>query len=137
MPTKKESGFTLIECLIAMVIMTFGLLAVIGLLAVGVRLQTTSRDMNAANSFARAKMEELESYQPTATQRLRGGSLTTNVTSYNDIPDARFVRRWLIETAPTDAGVPSNMQRISVVVSSNRSDVRVPVLQVSVLVPAS
>jgi Tfp pilus assembly protein PilV len=135
--SKSEIGFTLIECLFAMVITTIGLLAVVGLMAVGIRLQTESRDATAANSLARAKIEELQNYASTATQRAGGGSLTSNVASYNDSPDSRYQRRWLIETNPTDAGVPANIQRITVVVVGNTPDVRLPNIRIVVLVPAS
>jgi len=128
----KQGGFTLIECLIAMVITLVGLLAVAELMVVGVRLQTESRDATAATALARAKIEELQNYAPAAVQRVRGGSLTTNVLNYNDAPDARFQRRWLIETNPTDAGVPSGTQRITVVIVANQG-VRIPPVQLAVL----
>ncbi len=134
---RRQSGFTLIECLVAMVITTIGLLAVAGLIAVGIRLQTESRDAISANSLAKAKIEELQNYAPTATQRARGGSLTSNVASYNDSPDSRYQRRWLIETNPTDAGVPANTQRITVVVVANSPDVRLPDIRIVVLVLSS
>lgn len=133
----RQDGFTLIECLIAMVITTIGLLAVAGLMGVGIRLQTESRDAIAATSFAKAKIEELQNYAPTAAQRTRGGNLTTNVTNYNDSPDARFQRRWLIETNPTDAGVPANTQRITVVITAQNPGIRLPITRLVVLVPNS
>jgi prepilin-type N-terminal cleavage/methylation domain-containing protein len=135
--TKRQSGFTLIECLVAMVITTIGLLAVVGLITVGIRLQSESRDAISANSLAKAKLEELQNYAPTATQRARGGSLTNNTANYNDSPDPRYQRRWLIETYPTDAGVPANTQRITVVMVANTPDVRLPDIRIVVLVPSS
>src|SRR6476661_18022 len=95
---RKQAGFSLIECLIAMVITTVGMLAVAQLIVLGVRLQTESRDATTANALARAKIEELENYAPTAAQRVRGGSITSNVLNYNDVPDSRFQRRWQVET---------------------------------------
>ncbi len=131
------SGFSLIECLIAMVITTIGLLAVAGLMGVGIRLQTESRDATAANSLARAKIEELQNYAPSAAQRVRGGSLTSNTANYNDSPDARFQRRWQIETSPTDAGVPANTQKITVVLVANNKGIRLPDIRLVSLVPGS
>lgn len=133
----RQSGFTLVECLIAMVITTIGLLAVAGLIGVGIRLQTESRDAVAANSLAKAKIEELQNYASTASQRARGGSLTSNITNYNDSPDSRYQRRWLIETNPTDAGVPADTQRITVVMIATTPDVRLPNIRLVVLVPSS
>lgn len=136
-PIKNNHGFTLIECLIAMVVTTIGLLAVAGLMTVGLRLQVESGDALRANELAKAKIEELENYDPTASQRTRGGSLTSNVTNYNDSPDSRYQRRWLIETYPTDSNVPSGTQKISVTVIPTRSDVRLPTVLIKVLVPSS
>ncbi len=133
---EKQKGFSLIECLIAMVITTVGLLAVAGLIAIGIRLQTDSRDAITATSLAKAKTEELQNYSPTSSQRIRGGSSTTNVTNYNDLPDDRFRRRWQIEEYPSGAGVPQGMQRITVSVIANRSDVRLPTTKISALVQA-
>ncbi len=135
--TRKQKGFTLIECLIAMVITTIGLVAVAGLIAIGIRLQTEARDSTAANSLARAKIEELQNYAPNAAQRTRGGSLTANVANYNDAPDNRYSRRWLIETHPADPGVPANTQRITVVLIGTIRDIRLPDIRLTVLVPSS
>ena len=131
-----ERGFSLIECLIAMVITTIGLLAVAGLMAVGIRLQTESRDATAANALAKAKLEQLENYAPTAAQRAAGGSITANVANYNDEPDPKFLRRWLIETSATNAAVPAGTQRISISIVSNRPGLRLPPVSMAVLVPA-
>lgn len=133
----KLRGFSLIECLIAMVITTVGLLAVAGLISIGIRLQTESRDATAANALARAKIEELQNYAPNASQRARGGSLTSDVANYNDSPDSRFQRRWQIQTNPTDAGVPLGTQRITVVLIPNQTGLRLPPVQLTVLMPAS
>ena len=132
-----QNGFSLIECLIAMVITTVGLLAVAGLIGIGVRLQTESRDAITANDFARAKIEELQTYAPTAAQRTRGGSLTSDVTNYNDSFDDKFRRRWLIETNPADSGVPQGAQRVTVSVFPARADVRLPPVQLRVLMKAN
>lgn len=132
---ENQKGFTLIECMIAMVITTVGLLAVSGLMVVGIRLQTESRDAIAANSLARAKIEEIQNYSPTASQRARGGSLTSNTTNYSDTSDARFQRRWQIENSPTDTGVPAGTQRITVILIPNRPDVRLPSVQIKSLIP--
>ena len=131
-----EKGFSLIECLISMVLTTVGLLAVAGMISIGIRLQVESRDASAANAYARAKVEELQNYAPTAAQRARGGSLTSSVTNYNDSPDYRFTRRWQIGTNPTDAGVPAGTHRISISVVPNRPQLRLPPVTLTLLAPA-
>jgi len=122
--------------MVAMVLTLVGLLAVANLIVVGIRLQTESRDATAANAFAREKIEELENYAPIATQRVRGGSLTSDVANYFDTPDVRFKRRWLIETNPTDAGVPANTQRLTITVIPNQGGVLLPPVQLAVVVSA-
>lgn len=135
--TNKNAGFSLLECMFALVITVVGLLAVAGLVVEAIRLQTVSRDATIANALAKAKIEELRNYAPTATQRARGGNLANNVTDYNDSPDARFQRRWRIEVYPTDAGVPAKTQRVTVRMLSNQSGVRLPDIQIQVLMPQS
>ena len=130
-----QSGFSLLECLFALVITVVGLTAVAGLVVEAIRLQAVSRDATAANALVKAKIEELRNFAPTAPRRAAGGSLTGNVTNYNDSPDARFRRRWQIEN-PT-AGVPAGTQRVTVTILSNRPDVRLPNIQVQVLMPQS
>ncbi len=133
----KQKGFSLIECMFALVITVIGLSAVLGLVVSAINLQTFSRDASAADALAIAKMEQLRNYAPTAVERARGGSLTSTVANYNDAPDARFLRRWLIEEFPTDVGVPEGTQRVTVTMLSNRADVRLPNIQIQLLVPAS
>jgi prepilin-type N-terminal cleavage/methylation domain-containing protein len=133
---QSEKGFTLIESLISMVITTVGLLAVAGMIGIGIRLQTESRDATAANAFARAKIEEIQNYAPTASQRARGGSVTSDETNYNDTPDSRFKRRWLIETNPADAGVPAGTQRVTISVIANQAGLRLPPVTLTLLMPA-
>lgn len=132
-----QLGFSLLECIFALVITVIGLTAVLGLVVEAIRLQTFSRDAVTANAIAKAKIEELRNYAPTATQRARGGSLTSNTANYNDSPNDRFRRRWRIETHPTDAGVPAGTQRVTVTSLANRPDVRLPDIQIQVLMPQS
>lgn len=90
---KKENGFTLIECVIAMVVSLIGLLAIFTLIFTSVRIQILSKDMSLANSFAREKIEELKNSSRTA-----GGDVATNVNGYFDTPAPKFIRRWRITT---------------------------------------
>lgn len=85
----------MVECVIAMVIALIGLMAVYSLVVFSIRLQTISRDLAIANSFARAKTEELRNSAQTV-----GGSLTSNATGYYDSPSGKFTRRWQISNDP-------------------------------------
>ena len=86
-----ERGFTLIECIVAMVLTVVGLLAVLTLVAYATRMYTTSGDLAIANSLAKAKIEELQN-----TSQSAGGNLTNNTTNYFDQPTSKFIRRWQI-----------------------------------------
>jgi prepilin-type N-terminal cleavage/methylation domain-containing protein len=88
---KDSQGFTLVECVIAMVLVTVGLLAIFSLLTVCLRTEVISRELGTANSLSRFKIEELKN-----SSRLAGGSLTTDVTGYFDNPSFKYTRRWQI-----------------------------------------
>ena len=118
-------------------IIAIGLTAALGLVVSAINLQSLSRDTNIANGLVKAKIEELSNYAPTAVERTRGGSLTTDVANYNDASDPRFRRRWLIEEYPTDAGVPMGTQRITITILPNRPDIEIFDVQVQILLPKS
>lgn len=88
---KNERGFTLIECIVAMVVTVVGLLAALALIAYAVRSYTVSGDLAIANSLAKAKIEELRNLS-----QAPGGNLTTNTTGYFDQPASKFIRRWQV-----------------------------------------
>lgn len=56
---KKEKGFTLVEIVIAIVLLTFGTLVVMQLFPAGLKLNTRSRNFSEAVFLAQGKMEEL------------------------------------------------------------------------------
>ncbi|MEO6588241.1 MAG: prepilin-type N-terminal cleavage/methylation domain-containing protein [Pyrinomonadaceae bacterium] len=88
---KNTKGFTLIECVIAMVLTVAGFTAIFSLLTVCIRTEVNSRELTVANSLSRLKMEELKSFT-----RVPGGSLTNNSANYFDNPNPRYTRRWQI-----------------------------------------
>jgi len=92
---KNTKGFTLIECVIAMVLVVVGFSAVFSLLTICVRTELISRELTTANSLARLKMEELKN-----SGRNAGGSLTSNTTNYFDQPNPKYWRRWQISADP-------------------------------------
>ena len=87
----QERGFTLIECIVAMVITVVGLLAVLTLIAYATKIYTMSGDLAIANSLAKDKIEELQNKSQST-----GGNLTNNTTDYFDQPNSKFIRRWQI-----------------------------------------
>ena len=112
-------GFTIIECVIAMVLVVAGFTAVFSLLTVCVRTEVISRELSAANSLARLKMEELKN-----SARSPGGSLTSNAANYFDAPNFRYTRRWQI------AADSMGTQTVTVLMTPNASSVILPEVRV-------
>lgn len=67
-PHEESRGFTLVELLVAILVLTVGILAVGGLFPTGQRAGQNDRMLTIANQFAQQKIEELqgESYNSTA-----------------------------------------------------------------------
>jgi len=106
-----EAGFTLIEVLVAIVILIFGLMAVSNLLLVAASSNSVANQSTAAATAASETLEELK--QVPFTQLVDGGSLTADTSAgpvnffRNDrIPGVGPINtRWVISTVPGDAQV--------------------------------
>jgi prepilin-type N-terminal cleavage/methylation domain-containing protein len=100
-----DRGFTLIEVLIAMVVLTVAMVSMAQLMAVTLRLQQLGRNQTAAVRQAQDKVDELMSQNfATNAQLAVGGSLTADVANHFDSPvdsvngqDRQYRRRWLVE----------------------------------------
>ncbi len=117
---KDSKGFTLIECVIAMVLVVVGFMAIFSLLTVCLRTEVIAREMTTANSLARMKVEELKN-----STRLPGGSLTSDVTNYFDNPTSRYTRRWQIST---DA---MGTQTVVVLMTPNAAGILLPEIRLT------
>jgi prepilin-type N-terminal cleavage/methylation domain-containing protein len=112
-PSNHERGFTVIEVLVAMVILTVALVSLAELMAVTLRLQQLGRNQTAATRLAQDKIDELMSRNwggaaPSAQLAL-GGSLTADVANHFDTPPVvpgaaslNYRRRWVITAGPED-----------------------------------
>src|SRR6478672_10709916 len=120
MSRNNEQGFTLVECVIAMVIVMIGFTGICGLLTSCVKAEVMSNNLATANSLARAKMEEL-----TVSTRTAGGSLTSSVSGYSDAPTTQFTRRWTIA-----ADIASTQTITVAVLETNQADA-IPQVQVT------
>ena len=96
-----QSGMTLIEVLISMVVTIVGVTAAANLILYGVTLQILSRDSSMATGLAKAKIEELRITPSTDSQLSVGGDLDSNVTDHFDAPTG-FARRWLVAAGKAD-----------------------------------
>lgn len=59
-PIRFQTGFTLLEVMVAVVVLGFGLLAIMHLFPIGLRASKISQDTTVASVLAQAKIEELK-----------------------------------------------------------------------------
>ena len=79
-----------------MVILTVGLVSMAEMMAVTLRMQMLGRNETASIRLVQSKIDELVAVNFTNASVAVGGSLTSNVTNYNDTPTAGYTRRWQI-----------------------------------------
>jgi prepilin-type N-terminal cleavage/methylation domain-containing protein len=104
--SRERAGFTLVEVMMAIVMLSFGLLVMAGLMVSSTRVQQLSTTRSQMTLVAESKLEELRSYGQTAASdplRVRlnvGGSVAGPVAGYADsaqAPGGRwYYRRWQV-----------------------------------------
>jgi len=127
---KNESGFTLIEVMVAIVILTVGLLSLAQMMVLATNSNTLSGRMTSASALAKEQLERLKAApfytDPTTFVRnpvlADGGDIDATVGGYVQYYDpdglptaaanALYEVRWEIETIPT--GLPLQMLLIRV-----------------------
>lgn len=93
-----ERGFTLVEVMVALVLVTVLMLSVAQLMAVGVYVNKAAGDVTQATALAGEKIEELK-YLP-FNNITAGGDLNNDVNGFFDQPDVEgdgridYTRRW-------------------------------------------
>lgn len=99
MSTNEERGFTLVEVLFAMVILTVALVSMAELMAITLRMQMLGRNETAAVRMVQSKIDELVAIDfdgASAALVAVGGSIDADVANYNDDPADGYHRRWQI-----------------------------------------
>ncbi len=104
------AGYTIIELIVALVILTIGILAAIGLIVGVAATQERATIRAEMTEVGQSKLEELRAYAAMGTadtvQLVAGGSLTTSLANHADTVtggrDRRFVLRWDVEAGPYD-----------------------------------
>lgn len=108
--------------MVAMVILTIGLVSLAELLAISLRMQQLGRNETEAVRLATDKLDQLNSlnFDTAATIQI-GGSLTANVADHFDTDVQGYTRRWLVEAGPD--GNP-DLRQITIRVIPTLIDVR-------------
>lgn len=95
-----QAGFTLVEALIAMVVLSFGLIAVTNLMLVAATSNGVANQSSAATSVASQQLEQLKACTFTDPQLIAGGDLQNDVANFSsdtDVPGVgRIHTRWQI-----------------------------------------
>jgi prepilin-type N-terminal cleavage/methylation domain-containing protein len=119
-----DRGFTLIEVLIAMVILVVALVAMAQLMAISLRMQQLGRNQTAATRLAQDKVDELMSQNFNVLQLAVGGSLTADNANHFDAPaGVPYRRRWLVEALPQDPPVTAGkLRRVTIRVTPSSPD---------------
>lgn len=119
-PDRGERGFTLVETLIAMVILTVGLVSMAELMAITLRMQMLGRNETAAIRLVQSKIDELVAVDFANATVAVGGGLDADVANYNDDPADGFHRRWQIAAVAGE----TNVRTLTVRIIPERNDRR-------------
>ncbi len=116
---RTDSGFSLVEALVASLLLAIGLTGAAQVLAVSITMQIAAREAATASVLADAKLRELRqlSFDAAATQITPAGvdSLASDVPGYFDIPLGGMTRRWRVAAGPA-----SGTRRVMIRVVSAR-----------------
>jgi type IV pilus modification protein PilV len=114
MTVRRHAGFTLIEALIAMLVLAFGLLAVAGLQTTLAHNSDVAKQRTEATRLAQAKIEDLRAFQqlPAAS----GIPAYADIANGNDAPatttNTSFARTWTVTNDPP--ALTQKLLRVSV-----------------------
>jgi prepilin-type N-terminal cleavage/methylation domain-containing protein len=97
---RSQAGFTLVEALIAMVVLSFGLIAVTNLMLVAATSNSVANQSSAATSIASQQLELLKACKFTDPQLTAGGDLVNDAANFftdTDVPGVGQIHtRWQI-----------------------------------------
>jgi len=100
---KKEKGFSLIEMLIAMSVLAFGMLAAASMQYSTVRNNTTGNTATQANMLAKAQLEMLKNQGIDSTALAVGDYVDPSPIDANGNPGGIYNRSWRIDPLGTSA----------------------------------
>jgi type IV pilus assembly protein PilV len=105
-----EAGFSIIELMVALILLGLGILSVANLFPLGSRTQMRDRMRSSASSLAEQKMEQLRMLAWSATD-LNAGTHPVGGETLNLADEGRF-RRWYVVEAQT--GDFADMKKVTV-----------------------
>jgi prepilin-type N-terminal cleavage/methylation domain-containing protein len=105
---RSSAGFTLIEVLVALVLIGIGVLAAAPMFVYAMQGNAVAADFGSVGAIAVERMELLRSQDYTTLAP--GGSLTSSVSGYSDTSNPDYVVRWQI----ADNAVPSGTRSVTV-----------------------
>jgi Tfp pilus assembly protein PilV len=86
-----------------MLVLTIGLMAIAGMLAVTTQMQIGAREAARSTRLAQDKVDELMKLNFTSAAAVAvGGGLDSNVTGYSETPLEGVTLRWAVAAGPTD-----------------------------------
>lgn len=104
---RQETGFSVVELLVALTIFSFGVLATAALLGAGYRYEGRAQLDTQLTIMAESKLEELRALGGTdradTVAISLGGDLATDVADHYDtatVDGRSFLRRWRVEPGP-------------------------------------
>lgn len=95
---RRESGFTLIETMVAIVVLTIGLMSVAALMSQMVNTSANSRYYSLAAMLASEKLEDLDRFPSTDPNVGPGGSIAGGVAGYTDTVEISSGNGSIVET---------------------------------------
>jgi prepilin-type N-terminal cleavage/methylation domain-containing protein len=95
---RQAQGFTLVEVVIALTILAFGIIATIPMFVYAAKENAGAGDRGMVGTLAVDRMEDLRGglYYSLGN----GGSLTSNVTGYSDTSNLDYDVRWTVASNP-------------------------------------
>ena len=116
---RTSSGFSMVEVLVGMALVSFIALSTAPLVVLGARVGTISREVGLQLTSGEAQMETLRTLAFSDPGLIAGGSITTSVAGYSidDIDgDGKRFMRWKIED------ISAHMKRIQVLSAAHASE---------------
>ena len=120
-PARREAGFSIIELMVALVLLGLGILTVANLFPLGSRVQVADRKRTSAVDLAQQKMEQLRTVAWSAPDLVVGTHPDASGETLTLMNDGTFNRRWIVE-AQTGAFADMKKVTVRVIWSAQRPD---------------